>query len=525
MGLVRKSVAGCADYAKRYRVLNGAPFGFSRHAWLEGIHDSDTPITVGQKAAQMGYTETALNITFYMIDMLKLSVLYVLPSSRPDAADFSSGRFDPALEESHHLRSLFSDTNNTGHKRAGHRSLYIRGSRARSHLKSLPVAGLLLDELDEMDQDNIAMTFERLSGQNEEDTRTFMLSTPTMDDFGINKWFKLTNQQHFYFRCPCCNRYITLGWDNIVMTSDDPSDMRIRDTYLVCHECKGKIPHEDKVSLLKDGVWQPDYEGRIYNGFHINQVSSPTVSPWKLAQMYLLGLSDPAIMTELHNSKLGQPFIAKGHAVTAENIRNCKGRYMMKPQEGLITMGVDVGTWLNVWIDKWDIDTSRGLDITNMAKPRCIFATKVKNFHELDQLMHNFQVNYAVIDADPERRLSYEFVERFYGRASSCLYRGTDSRIVDTGDYIRVHRTTWLDISLGRIIREEMELPADLPLEAATNLQAIAKTYVLDKDGNQVAKYINNKADHYAHARNYSEIALAMATSYNVVKHSDANVF
>lgn len=472
----------------------------------------------------MGYTETALNITFYMIDMLKLSVLYVLPSSKPDASDFSSGRFDPALEESLHLRSLFSDTNNTGHKRAGARSLYIRGSRSRSHLKSLPVAGLLLDELDEMDQDNISMTFERLSGQDEDITRTFMLSTPTVDDFGINKWFKLTNQQHYYFRCPSCNRYITLTWDNIVMTSEDPSDDKIRDTYIVCHKCKNKIPHEAKVDLLRGGQWQPDFHGRIYNGFHINQVSSPTVSPWKLAQMYLLGLSDPAIMVELFNSKLGLPFIAEGHSITPENIKNCKKQYMMGPSEGFITLGCDVGNWLNVWVDKWDINPQRGGDVSSMAKPRCIYATKVRNFHDLDPIMAMYKVRYAVIDADPERRSSREFVNRFYGRAAMCVYRGNDDRIIETNDYVRVHRTSALDISLGRIINEDMELPVDLPFEAAENLQSIAKTYVKDKDGNNVARYVNTKADHYAHARNYSEIALALAINYNVVKHTAESI-
>jgi phage terminase large subunit GpA-like protein len=208
-GLKRKSVTSCSKWAETYRFVDKPYVGnwsFRYLPWQRGMHDSDAPLNVGQKSAQAGYTETVLNRTFYMIDVKGVDCLYVLPSSTPDASDFSASRFDSALDLSPHLAAMFSDVKNIGHKRAGSSNLYIRGSRSRSQLKSIPVGFIVLDELDEMEQDNIPLALQRTAGQFE--SQVWMLSTPTIPDEGINKYFKTSNQEHFFFKCPGCSRPI-----------------------------------------------------------------------------------------------------------------------------------------------------------------------------------------------------------------------------------------------------------------------------------------------------------------------------
>jgi Bacteriophage tail assembly protein len=154
-GLRRTTITKCSQWAEQYRIMGqpiAGPFRFKHHPWCREMHDCDTETVAGMKAAQMGYTEVALNKAFYTIDMLGRSVLYVLPAATPDASDFSTSRFDPALEMSDHINNLFSDVKNIGHKRAGNANLFVRGSRSRSQLKSLPVALAIADELDEMVQ-------------------------------------------------------------------------------------------------------------------------------------------------------------------------------------------------------------------------------------------------------------------------------------------------------------------------------------------------------------------------------------
>src|SRR2546423_8716459 len=108
-GLKRHSLTKPSKWAEAYRIM-GPPFPgkwtFRYHPWLREMHDSTAEFNVGQKAAQMGYTETMLNIVFYKIDVGSIDCLYVLPSKTPDASDFSAARFDPALELSPHLSKI-----------------------------------------------------------------------------------------------------------------------------------------------------------------------------------------------------------------------------------------------------------------------------------------------------------------------------------------------------------------------------------------------------------------------------------
>ena len=62
------------------------------------------------KAAQMGLTEVGINRAFYILDVLKRDVLYVLPTAI-NATDFSKARFGPALKHSPYLKQMFTDTN------------------------------------------------------------------------------------------------------------------------------------------------------------------------------------------------------------------------------------------------------------------------------------------------------------------------------------------------------------------------------------------------------------------------------
>ena len=149
-GIRRKSIRSCSRWASEYRVM-GKPYpgkwSFDHHPWIRTPHDDETEEICVQKAAQLAWTEWALNKTFYNIDIKGNSVLYILPAATPDARDFSTARFDPALELSAHLQSLFDDVKNIHHKRSGNANLYIRGSRVKSQLKSVPVSLIILDEI------------------------------------------------------------------------------------------------------------------------------------------------------------------------------------------------------------------------------------------------------------------------------------------------------------------------------------------------------------------------------------------
>ena len=78
---------------------------------------------------------------------------------------------------------------------------------------------------------------------------------------------------------------------------------------------------------------------------------------------------------------------------------------------------------------------------------------------------------------------------------------------------VSVNRTFWLDTSLGRIRSKRAKLPKDTPEDYRTHLKNLVKRYREDNDGGDVSVYIKTGPDHFAHARNYNEIALPLALS------------
>lgn len=519
-GLQRRAITTCSAWAEHYRIM-GQPYpgkwSFKHHPWTRLMHDCTEELVIGQKAAQLGYTEAALNRVFYNIDIKGVSCLYVLPSEKPDASNFSTSRFDPALELAPHLQTMFSDVKNIGHKRAGSANLFIRGSRSRSQLKSIPVGFIVFDEVDEMDQDNIPLAMERTSGQTS--SQVMMISTPTIDNKGINKYFNNSTQDHFFFKCPHCSKMTELIYpDCLVITADTVIDPRLYDTKIICKECKQVLDHAAKSDFLASGQWVSTYSDREVRGFYINQLYSPTVEPRKLAESFIRAQTNPADEQEFYNSKLGLTHVVDGARITDKMLDNCIGLHttVNSNTNGFITMGVDVGKWLNFVVYQWT-RVGEGNDVNTIARAKLLKADKVGSFEELDGLMRAFRVSFCVIDANPERRKALEFAQRFFGHVRLCFYGNGV-----TGNTINVHkeeehtvtvdRTTWLDMTLSRFKSGTVSLPKDISTEYKNHIKSLVRIYKKDTMGNPVGRYDKAESDddHYAHASNYAEIALPL---------------
>jgi len=524
-GLKRRTITSTSSWAESYRVM-GKPFpgllSHENHPWTKDMRDCDAEMMIGQKAAQMGYTEVALDKCFKAIDIDGVSVMYILPASNPDASDFSTARFDPALEMSKHLQNLFSDVKNIGHKRAGNANLYIRGSRSRSQLKSVPVGLVILDELDEFRQENIPLIFERMSGQVSK--QSFLLSTPTIDHFGINIYYRQSTKEHFFFKCPHCNKLTELTFPEcLVITAEDWTNPVVGESYLVCKECKHQLDHASKREWLSTGRWVPEHTNRSVRGFHINQLYSPTVRPDELAVAFLKAQTNPTDEQEFFNSKLGKTHVVEGARITDTDIEESMGSHKKKenaPLHSLVTMGVDVGKWLHYEIAQWwSTGNVVAGDINLTAEGRILTEGKVLNFEELDLLMKQYGVSYCVIDANPERRKATEFANRFFGYVKLCFYAsGINSKQINVHAEeectVSVDRTSWIDLALGRLHRRKLTLPVDTSLEYKNHLKALVRVYKKDAMGNPIGKYERGNADdHFAHARTYNEIALRLSAN------------
>jgi hypothetical protein len=520
-GISKKTVTKCSEYAKKYRVMGGetpGPFNFNEAPWTLEPHDSTTEKNVSRKAAQMGFTETALNIVFFQMDIHRRDCLYVLPARTPDAKDFTASRFNPAIELSEHFNKLFSNVSNIGHKQAGTVNLYIRGSRSKSALKSIPVGITIFDEVNEMTQKNIPLAEERMSGQYIK--YDWKISTPTVHSFGITKYWEESTKEHYHFKCPKCGKWTFFIYpDCLVITAEDINDPRVKDSYLQCKECKGKLEHEKKKEYinLENCKYVAEYPDRDIRGFTISQMYSFKITPQALAISFLRGLYDPADEQEFYNSKLGIEHEPEGSRINDAQIEKCIKNHSSNdpiPTGRIITMGVDVGKWIHYEIDEWIIPQF-GAELNMYARCKLLKEGKVSSFEEIETLLKEYQPRMTVIDANPERRKAYELAMKYPGHIKLCQYtRGVNSRDInnDKSVVISVNRTSWMDLALGRFGSETIQLPRDLSQEYKDRIKIPVKLYDKDADGNPVAKYVG-EGDHCAHTRVYAEVALPFAAS------------
>jgi hypothetical protein len=527
--LEAETLGRCSRWVQKARIMTtpplDGPFSFLYYPWLLQPHDDDAETVVIQKGAQVGFTEFSINRTLYVLDQLRKNVLYALPNERPDASNFSRGRLNPAVEASPYLENLFASSSESHKITKNKQNLYIRGSRSRSCFKQIDVGLVVLDELDEMTDEAVGLARERLAGQHGF-RQLIMLSTPHVEGTGINAQYQETNQYHFVFPCPHCSRHIEFTYpESLVVTADTLTDASISQSYYRCNRCHHALSHDAKPEFLAKGFWVPMFPDRPLHGYHINQMysSAKAARPENMAQEEVRGRFNVVAKTEFYNSKLGLTYLAEGAQVTDVQINECmkKKEYLngdlSQAKDLLVTLGIDVGQENhNVWVSGWRFNPNLSRrDITVAAEGQCLYYGTVKNFDAIVELMRQWQPRFTVVDAQPEVKEAVALCKRFEGICYTCYYSlkkvTRDIVLANKSPYsVSVNRTYWLDTSLGKVKQLQMLLPNDFDLEAREHLKALLKTYRRDQEGNPVSEYVKREKqpDHYAHALNYSTIAM-----------------
>jgi hypothetical protein len=492
------------------------PLTFRGYEYLTRPLDDAAPRIVIQKAAQVGATVMAAVRAIWFVDVFAGHTLYLFPTHAA-ARRFCRGRLRVLIERSPYLRSRFR-TCRDQHLQAGDVNLYCHGGRSRTEVMSVPVQYLTLDEQDEMYQSRpdlprpwsaVDLARQRLSGQRW--SWELHLSTPTIPDHGIAAEFARSDQQHYHPRCPRCCRYVRLTWPEALLwqrvpRGEEPAAPGQPRRYRVsfcCPRCRQPWDEAERRQAIRDGRWIADYPSRSLRGYHLSQLLSPTQSPGRLAQAWIEAQGKPTRMQVFFNAVLGLPYTAEGARLDASWIEaaQVRGGGWMQSQASWSVMGADVGP--------------AGLHVV-IAVPQgdllcLLWVGLVRDWPELAQLVRRFGVRCYVLDALPETHAARRFLRDFL-QGYLCWYTQAGQTIRCDPDARTVHapRTDSLDAMFLRWRLGKVSAPRDLPAEFVRHLTAPVRVLRLNAAGVAVADYLAAGPDHFAHAMNYCELALAL---------------
>lgn len=508
----------------RNRLDPATKFDLTRHQYLTGIYECQSPEIVIMKASQLGLSEYAVSRAIYSAEELKANVLYLMPTIA-DVSDFSQMRLDPAIKASPHLTEIMIDASQNGRggvdkvtmKQIHDSFIVFRGAKVdrdgkARQLKSLPVDVLIRDEVDEMDPRAREIARKRLGHSSLK--HDVALSTPTFPGVGIHAEWEESSQCEYFIRCGHCGHRQMVSIENVVIEYDDlkrPFAWYGQDedtAWCACTKCHKQL------DTLQAGEWVATYPGRSVAGYHPTKF----LSPYADVSLIVKDLQDPSEIKqkETYNQDLGIPYTPPGTTITKTLLNQCKRDYIMGPTDnaGTVVMGVDVGALLNVVI--------RGNYGDNGSRP-LLLATEVKSFNELKNLISQYRVSACVVDASPETREARSFQESQPKDLVWLAYYDLDYKEYSPVKWdhekrsVHLDRTRTLENMYSMFFQMRNTLPANIDDTSGydKHLMNLVRTKRTNNIGIEVMSYQKTGADHYAHAENYCSVASLRTLSWS----------
>lgn len=330
-------------------------------------------------SAQVGKTETLLNVIGYFVDHDPKPIIFMLPTVEL-AEDMSKERITPTARDTPCLRDKLrvertKDGSNTILKKSfpgGHLSLV--GSNSAGQAASRSISIILADEVD-----RFAVSAISSSGVYEGDPLTLLVvrqknrffkkaiftSTPTVKgESRIEKSWKNSDQRLFMLPCPECGHMQNLVWDQVKWAKDEKGNHSPDDVWYECVECGEPISEDSIKSNLKKGEWvkqKPSIKGHA--GFHINEFYSPW-SRWSdIVKDYLEKKDNLDQLRVWWNTTLGRTFaLPTSMALDWRRLIEKAEDYKpgIVPLRGLVLFaGADVqGDRLEVTVRAWNREES-----------------------------------------------------------------------------------------------------------------------------------------------------------------------
>ena len=549
------ALGNLSEWVSTYTKLDADTyFSFKDHEMQEAIINDTSSRQVIQKCSQVGASELSARKSCGILAISKgVHLIYAFPSSRL-AIKFSTSRIQPIIDSS----PMLSQMRNKAAKGSemlglGSSFLHFGGTTgAATGAISIPASYVIIDELDFCDQEVVGKYESRLKHAKEDihgrKGMVCKLSTPTIEDYGINKEFKKSDQKHYNVICDNCSttfapdyfRDIVIpGYEKnlIELTPEDvlSGSLDIKNAYMACPCCKKDVWEE--LCTPSKRKWVAKYPNAIVSGWQIHPWDVPKVNS---IPSIIMQLTEFENIADYYNFAIGIPYADNNNSfllgVIDEGSHSTWLTLKKESDFNHYCIGVDVGRTSHITVGYKDVTGK--LHVTYMER---FTATKEKPLGErVSEIIKVFRANTAVIDAMPDFSTVHHVAKKFpYKTILACEYSKSkpkgkltnfvvdeDSNLVSayrTGvikDFLMLHNS-------GSVLypnrHESMAIDREIK-ELKTNLTNLKKVKKLDQNGDDLEAFIKvgKGNDHYAHALTY--LNMACNISSELTKSSSKNI-
>ena len=409
--------------------VDNNPVEFEKHRYLLPVYADQSPEVVLAKAAQLGATVwMMLRILWWLhAHPGRKAGLYMPNKELVD--NTSADRLTPLIQSVPPIAEIADINDKLGLRKIGKSSFYLLHLGGKSAKDSVPLDYVSFDEIRLCSDKDIDQTMERIAHSPYK--MKLFASTTGLPGSNIDMRFQLGRQYMWMAKCGCpdgCNLSRTFP-DCII--PDDPR--RPGEVYLRCPKCKYEIKNP------QNGGYAAHNPGADYNSYHVSQLVSRFITTKEIWDFWKRTTNK----AEFYNAKLGLPFVdAENVGVTMDQLKACvtdlSWAEANKPQTKC-AMGVDQGAgYLYVTVSdmKDGKKRVRHLEIIEQHNPdyRGPDGTVVSPFNRLAEIMREYNVGLAVVDAMPSINDALQFARQFPGRVFLAYYARDAKEVVQWND-------------------------------------------------------------------------------------------
>ncbi len=509
-----------SEWITKHTLLKERAFSFKKHEYQQQILDDTSRRMVVKKSVQVGISECLVRKFLAFLSMYQgTQGIFTFPTAE-EVGQFVKTRIDPVITECAKIDELGFNVDNVKIKQIGKSFGHFRGSFGERETISIPSDFNVHDETD-FSKPNIQNLY-RSRMEHSEYGWEVSCSTPTIPMFGVDELFETSTQNFWHIKCPHCNHWQILIWwpeeerekESSIRSLNGVWDVEKGDWAYVCKKCDKQIGYDP---FLVPMQWVAKYPSKKFTGYALNALVG---WGYKKASAIVRSFFEYKEVEKAYNRILGLAYTISGRKVTRADILKCMHNDLKMESTGRnCFMGIDQATPLAIVGN-----------FTERGKVRIIHFEEIKKniFDQVDkggkvikgrasELMDQYDILAAVVDAQPNTESAYQFAKNFLGRVWVCFYSDKQfekmnwkeknwSVVASRNRTFETAMQYWLDRNVEIFSQDNYNLRIyERFIEA---LSSLTKVVDEDKDGRKIARWMTPKGCDFAHAWNYLCMAL-----------------